>query len=76
MFDFIIAILVTSFTNIYIVTPYWDKLKEFWLMKGHSLEQVSTFYNLLCCVSYLFIGFIIYFIIDLIKMFVKKSGEK
>lgn len=74
MFDFIITILITLFTQIYIIIPYWDKLKKVWIMEGYSLEQISSSYQLLCVASYLFIGCIVYGIIYLIKIFVKKLG--
>ncbi len=75
MKDFIISIGVMFVANIYIIVPYWDKLKAFWLAEGKTIEQVSTPYNLLCVASYLAVGLATYFICFLIKKVISKGGE-
>ena len=72
MADFFISVIITIFTNIYIIIPFWDKLKEYELSKGTLEADVTTFYNLLCGVSYISVGLLIYALIWGIKKLLKR----
>ncbi|VUZ26988.1 Uncharacterised protein [Acetobacterium wieringae] len=72
MIDFFISIFVTVITNIYIIQPYWDQLRDYYLSTGHTFDEISTWYYLLCGASYLLVGFTIYFVIALVKFLANK----
>ncbi len=67
MRDFIISILVAAITNIYIISPYWDRLKGVWIIQGHTMDQINPHYYLLCAVSYLAVGLVVYGTIKFVK---------
>lgn len=75
MLDFLISIFVTLLTNIYIIQPYWDQLREYWLNSGYTVDQISTQYNLLCAASYILVGCFVYFVIALVKLIARKSTK-
>lgn len=72
MFDFIITAIISIFTNMYVIVPYWDRLRDVLLQQGIDKTEVMQKYYLLCGTSYLAVGFIVYFIILLIKFLYNK----
>lgn len=72
MFDFILTAIITIFTNIFIIAPYWDQLKDMLLQQGHDKIDVMKTYYLLCGGSYIAIGFVVFFVIKFIKLIYNK----
>lgn len=68
MFDFILSVIISLIVNIKIV-PYLDMFKNYYTMKGQDFTDT---YYILLAVSYITVGAIAYFIIQLIKIFMNK----
>lgn len=71
MWDFLISSIVTLVTNIYIIFPYLDQLKDFWILRGQAIEQVNNTYHILCALSYLVVAGLVYGSIRLIKLLIR-----
>lgn len=74
MKDFIIGLIITIITNILIINPYWDTLKEYWLHKGYTAEQINTPYILLCVASYFAVGIVSYAVLYAFKKIINKKA--
>ena len=67
MFDFVLSAVASLAANLFLIGPYWDRLKEYWLSQGHTAAQVSTPYYVLCGLSYLAVGLCFYLVLKLLR---------
>lgn len=62
MFEFVLSVIASIITNVYIISPIWDTLKE--------LGQIQNPAYYICCgVSYLGVGLIVFMVAKVVKWF-------